>query len=152
MNIVYCIVYHIIHLRDILSKLGLFILLKRKFSYDPATKPSNFSIYFVKSFLKSHSFWETKASSTVSFETNRGKKIILYILGVAMYTKLISRMVLRTQEKSSLTALLRYSYPQIELSSKITRDSQETIHNAATFLKIGFSYGQSFLIFARFSE
>ena len=45
------IVYRRVHLSGILSKLGHFLLLKRKFSYDPPTKPS--SIYFVKRFLKS---------------------------------------------------------------------------------------------------
>ena len=45
------IVYRRVHLSGILSKLGHFLLLKRKFSYYPPTKSS--SIYFVKSFLKS---------------------------------------------------------------------------------------------------
>ena len=129
MNVVYCKV----HLSGTLSKPGHFLLLKRKFSYDPATKPSNIRIYFVKSFSKSHSLQETKASSTVSSETNRGDKIIV---GVVIYTKLIRRMVLSTQEKSSSTATLRYSCPQIELSSENTENSQETIHEAATFLKL----------------
>ena len=40
-----------VHLSGILSRLGHFLLLKRKFSYNPAKKPS--SIYFVKRFLKS---------------------------------------------------------------------------------------------------
>ena len=46
----YNIVYRRFHLSGILTKLGHFLLLKRKFSYDPATKPSKVSIYFVKSF------------------------------------------------------------------------------------------------------
>ena len=46
-----CVVYRRVHLRGILSKLGHFLLLKRKFSHDPPTKSS--SIYFVKCFLKS---------------------------------------------------------------------------------------------------
>ena len=45
------IVYRRVHLNDILNKLSHFLLLKRKFSYNPATKFS--SIYFVKRFLKS---------------------------------------------------------------------------------------------------
>ena len=44
------IVYRKVHLSGFLSKLGHFLLLKRKFSCNPATKPS--SIYFVKHFLK----------------------------------------------------------------------------------------------------
>ena len=31
---------------------------------------------------------------------------------------------------------LRYSYPQIELSSEITKNSQETIQNAVIFSKL----------------
>ena len=58
----------------ILPKLVHFLLLKIKFSYDLATKPL---IYFVKSFLKSHSFQETRVKSTVSCKTNRANKIIL---------------------------------------------------------------------------
>ena len=101
------IVYPRVHLSGILSKLGHFLLLKRKFSYDPVTIHS--SIYFVKRFLKSESFQGLKASSTTSCETNRGDNIILNIFGVAMYSKLISRMVLSTQEKSLPTATLRHS-------------------------------------------
>ena len=51
--------------------------------------------------------YQVKASSTTFWETNRGDKIILNIFGAAMYTKLISRMVLSTQEKSSSKATLR---------------------------------------------
>ena len=104
------LVYRRLHLSGILSKLGHFLLLKRKFSYHLATKPS--SIYFVKRFLKSKSFQEIKASSTISCKTNRGDKIILKAFEVGMYTKLISHMVLSTQEKSSSTANLRYSCPR----------------------------------------
>ena len=104
------IVYRRVHLSGILSKLGHFLLLKRKFSYDPVTIHS--SIYFVKRFLKSESFQGLKASSTTSCETNRGDNIILNIFGVAMYSKLISRMVLSTRRKSSSTATLRYSCPR----------------------------------------
>ena len=103
------IVYRRVHLSGILSKLGHFLLLEWKFSYDLATKPS--SIYFVKRFLKSWSFQEINAASTTSCETNRGDKIILNIFGVVMYTKLISHMVLSTQEKSSSTATLRNNCP-----------------------------------------
>ena len=52
------IVYPRVHLSGILSKLGHFLLLKRKFSYDPPTKSS--SIYFVKRFLKSFIFKKQK--------------------------------------------------------------------------------------------
>ena len=45
-------------------------------------------------------------------------------------------MVLSTQEKSLSTATLRYSCPQIELSSDITENFQETIQDTATFLKL----------------
>ena len=103
------IVYHEVHLSAILSKLDHFLLLNRKLSYDPATKPSR--IYFVKRFLKYQSFQEIKASSTTSCKTNSGDKIILKIFDVAMYRKLIGRMVLSTQEISSSTANLRYSCP-----------------------------------------
>ena len=48
-----------------------------------------------------------KASSTTSCETNRGDNIILNIFGVVMYTKLISRMDLITQERSSAAVILR---------------------------------------------
>ena len=78
------IVYGRVHLSGILNKLGHFLLLKRKFSYDPATKPSNVSIYFAKSFLKSHSFQEIKASNKISCETNREGKVILTIFGFAL--------------------------------------------------------------------
>ena len=70
------IVYRIVHLNGILNKLGHFLLLKRKFPYDLVTKPLNVSIYFVKSFLKSHSFQETRETSTIFCETNRADKII----------------------------------------------------------------------------
>ena len=55
----------------------------------------------VKIFLKFLSLQETRASSTVSNETNVAIKIILNISGVAMQTKLKSLMALSTQEKSS---------------------------------------------------
>ena len=42
------IVYGRVHLSGILSKLRHFLLLKRKFSYDPATKPSNVSLTVFK--------------------------------------------------------------------------------------------------------
>ena len=61
----------------ILTKLGHFLLLNRTFSYNPTIKPFNISIYIVKSFLKSNSFKEIRASSTVSSETNRADKIIV---------------------------------------------------------------------------
>ena len=124
------------HLSGILTKPGHFLLLKRKFSYDPAIKLLNVSIYFVKRFLTSYSFQETRASSTVSSEINRAHTIILNISGVAMQTKLKSRMVHSIQEKSSRAATSRYSFPQIDLSSEITEKSQETIHDAATFSKL----------------
>ena len=76
------IVFRRFYLNDISTKLGYFLLLKRKFSYDPAAKPPSDSIYFVKIFLKSHSFQETRASSTDFSETNRTVKIILNIFGV----------------------------------------------------------------------
>ena len=78
------IVYRRVHVSCILNKLGHFLFLKEKLSSDPETKPSNVRINFVKSFLKSHSFQETRASSTVSCETNRADKIILNIFGAAM--------------------------------------------------------------------
>ena len=74
-------IYLRVDLSGFLSKLGHFLLLKRKSCFDSATKLSNVSIYFVKSFLKSH---ETKACSTISCEINKGDKIILNIFGVAM--------------------------------------------------------------------
>ena len=70
------------HQSDILTKLGHFLLLKRKLFYSPVTKHLNVSIYFLKNILKSHSFQETKASITVSSETNRANKINLNIFGV----------------------------------------------------------------------
>ena len=78
------IVYGRVHLSGILNKLGHLLLLKRKFSYDTATKPSNVSIYFAKSFLKSHNFQVIKASNIISCETNREGKVILTIFGVAL--------------------------------------------------------------------
>ena len=95
------IVYRRFRLGGIPTKLGNFLLInplqpgvafprplktenlffKRKFSYDLVTKPSN---YFVKSFLNSHSFQETRASSTIPCETNRADKIILNIFDVTM--------------------------------------------------------------------
>ena len=83
---------------------------------------------------------------------NRGDKIILNIFAVAMLIKLVSCMVLSTKEKSSSTATFRYSWPQIELSLQITENFQETIHDAATFLKLVLVTGQLFLIFAKFSQ
>ena len=75
------IVYYRIHLSDIFAKLSHFLLLKLKFYC------FRLMIYFVRSFLKSHSFQVTKP--------NRN------IFVAAMSTRLISRMVLSTQEKSS---------------------------------------------------
>ena len=80
MNIAYCR----FHLRGILTKLGHFQLIKRKFTFNPAKNPSIVSIYFIKRFVKSHSFQETKASGTVSSEANRADKIILNICGIAV--------------------------------------------------------------------
>ena len=131
------IVYRRVHLSGILSKLGHFLLLK--FSYDPATKPS--SIYFVKRFLKCWSFQEIKASSASSCEANRGDKIILNIFGVAMYTKLISGMVLSTQQPLWGIAVLG-DY----------RKFPGNYSRRSNFFKIGFSHEQSFLMFAKFPE
>ena len=78
------IVYSRFHLSGILTKLVHFLLLKKKNSYNPSIKSQGISIYFVKSFLKSHSLHETRASSTASSETNRADKMILNIFGVAM--------------------------------------------------------------------
>ena len=79
------IIYRTIHLSGILNKLGHFLLLKRiNFLMIPRQNPSNISTIFVKSFLKRHSFRETRATSTGFSETNRADKIILNIFGVAM--------------------------------------------------------------------
>ena len=72
-----------------------------------------------------------KASSTTSCKTNRGDKIILNIFGAAMYTKLISRMVFSKQEKKLVN-----SHFAAQLPSEITENYQETIRDAATFLKL----------------
>ena len=61
-----------------------FLLFKRKFSNNHATKPSYVSIYCIKRVLKSHSFQEKRASKAVSSKTNRADKIILNISGVAL--------------------------------------------------------------------
>ena len=53
------------------------------------------------------------------------------IFGAAMYTKLISRMVLSKQEKKLVN-----SHFAVQLSSKITENYQETIRDTATFLKL----------------
>ena len=45
-------------------------------------------------------------------------------------------MVLSTQEKSPWTVTLKHSYPQIELSSEIPKNSQETILDVATFANL----------------
>ena len=74
------IVYHGFHLHDILIKLGHSLLLKRKVSYDPATRPSNVSIYFVENFLKSHNFRETRGSTAISCQASREDKIVLKFL------------------------------------------------------------------------
>ena len=60
-------------------------------------KPSNDGICLVKSFLKSYYFQEKKPNSTISCDTYRGDKTISNIFGVAMYAKLINRMILSTQ-------------------------------------------------------
>ena len=78
------IAYHGFHLHDIFIKLRHSLLLKRKVSYDPATKPSNVSIYFVKNFLKSHNFRETRGSTPISCQTSREDKIVLNIFAVAL--------------------------------------------------------------------
>ena len=78
------IAYRSFHLSSILTKLDHFMLLKKNILMISVTKPSIFSIYFVKSFLKSHSFQETRASSTISSETNRADKIILIMFCVAV--------------------------------------------------------------------
>ena len=76
------IVCHRFHLSDILTKLGHF--LKGKFSNDPTTKPTEISMYSVKSFLKSHSFQKKRrAYCTVSSGTNSADRIIINIFGVA---------------------------------------------------------------------
>ena len=80
MNIVDCR----IDLSGILNKLGRSLLLKRILFYDPSTKPSNVNIFFVKSFLKSNSFQEPRANSSISCEINRANKIILNMFGVAI--------------------------------------------------------------------
>ena len=53
-----------------------------------------------------------------------------------MWTRLMSRKDLSTKEKSLQAATLMYSCSQIELSSEITKNSQGTIHDKATFLKL----------------
>ena len=78
------IAYRSFHVSNILTKLCHILLLQRKLPYDHATKPLNVSIFFVKGFLKSHSFQETRVSSTVSTVRNRADKIILNIFGVAI--------------------------------------------------------------------
>ena len=75
------------------------------------TKSWNISIYFVKRYLKSHSFLQTRGSSIISCKENRAHKIILNISGVAIQTKLITHMVLSTHEK-----LLNSNF-EVELSS-----------------------------------
>ena len=45
-------------------------------------------------------------------------------------------MVLSTQEKSFRAATLRYSYPQTELFSEITKNLKGTIDDAANFSKL----------------
>ena len=123
------IFYRRVHLSSILSKLSHFLLLKRKNFFNSLTKPSNIS--FVKRFLKSKSFQKTKASSTTSCETNRGHKIIPNIFSVTMYTRLISRMVLSTHEKSLSTATLRYS-----CSRKLPKIPRKLLANQQLFLKL----------------
>ena len=123
------IFYRRVHLSSILSKLSNFLLLKRKNFFNSLTKPSNIS--FVKRFLKSKSFQKTKASSTTSCETNRGHKIIPNIFSVAMYTRLISRMVLSTHEKSLSTATLRYS-----CSRKLPKIPRKLLATQQLFLKL----------------
>ena len=123
------IFYRRVHLSSILSKLSNFLLLKRKNFFNSLPKPSNIS--FVKRFLKSKSFQKTKASSTTSCETNRGHKIIPNIFSVAMYTRLISRMVLSTHEKSLSTATLRYS-----CSRKLPKIPRKLLATQQLFLKL----------------
>ena len=123
------IFYRRVHLSSILSKLSHFLLLKRKNFFNSLTKPSNIS--FVKRFLKSKSFQKTKASSTTSCETNRGHKIIPNIFSVTMYTRLISRMVLSTHEKSLSTATLRYS-----CSRKLPKIPRKLLATQQLFLKL----------------
>ena len=123
------IFYRRVHLSSILSKLSNFLLLKRKNFFNSLPKPSNIS--FVKRFLKSKSFQKTKASSTTSCETNRGHKIIPNIFSVAMYTRLISRMVLSTHEKSLSRATLRYS-----CSRKLPKIPRKLLATQQLFLKL----------------
>ena len=129
------VVYRRFYLSTILTIFGHFLLFKR-ISYDPVTKPSNVSIYFVKSFLKFRIFQETRASSRDSSETNRADKIILNAFGVAVHAKLKSFTVFSIQEKSLWAATLRYSCPEKGLFSEITENFQKTILDAATFLKL----------------
>ena len=123
------IFYRRVHLSSILSKLSNFLLLKSKNFFNSLPKPSTIS--FVKRFLKSKSFQKTKASSTTSCETNRGHKIIPNIFSVAMYTRLISRMVLSTHEKSLSTATLRYS-----CSRKLPKIPRKLLATQQLFLKL----------------
>ena len=78
-------VYRRVHLSGILNKLDHFLLLKRKFFMIPPQNHRTLSKSILsKSFLNSHGFQVTRASSTISYKTNRADKIILNIFGVAM--------------------------------------------------------------------
>ena len=68
------IAYPRFNLRDVFTKLGHFLLLKRKFSYFHLIIPPK-NIYFVENSRKSQ---ETSESSTMSCHTNRADKLILY--------------------------------------------------------------------------
>ena len=103
------IVYRRFRLSAILSKLAHFLLLKRTFSYDLTTKP--LSICFVKRFLNLKAF--TKQKQAVQFPVRQiGGKDHSKYLSIFGVTKLISRMVLSTQEKNLSTATLGYSCPR----------------------------------------
>ena len=86
----------------------------------------------------------SRASSTVSTETNVTDKIILNIFGVAMQTKLKSLMVFCTQEKKLMS-----SHFEVQLSSDraVPRYYQKFPQNyprRTSFFKIAFNRGQSF--------
>ena len=124
------IVYRRFYLSGIFTKLGHFLLFKRKFSYDPATKPSKDRIYFVKSFLNSKNFQETRAAA----------QFPVRLIGQIRYSKYLpccnvdktktSQGPQRTRKK------LVSSIFEVQLSTEIIENCQGTIQDALTFSKL----------------
>ena len=84
----------------------------------------------VKIFLKALAFQETRANSTVSNETHMA---IFSLLQYRQNEKVLRSFVHKKNAREQ--PLWGIVVPQIEMFSEITKNSQETVRDAATFSK-----------------